>query len=80
MSAPGRGKSKGKDRSSGGKELGVLEDGQSLVSSSGNSRRCGCRRRAELVGRGEECGLYSENNNQPMKGCKQGSNMILFML
>ena len=37
-----------------GKELGIVQGGQSLVGWSETSRRCGCKGRAELVGLGKE--------------------------
>lgn len=78
-SAPGSGSSESEDKSSGGKEFGVWEGGQSLVNRSEKSRICGCRGRAELVGLGKQSGFYSESNDQTVKGFKQGGNMIRFM-
>ena len=64
------------NQSSRGKKFGIWKDGQSLVSQIEISRKCGCRGRAELVGPGEQCGFYSENHDQTMKGFKHGVNMI----
>ena len=52
--------------------------GPSLVSWTESGRRRGCRQRAELLGHGKGCRFDSENNGQPTKGFKQGSNMIQF--
>jgi len=41
-----------------------------------NSRRCGFRGRTEPVDHGKECGFYSDNSDQTMKGLKQIRNMI----
>lgn len=34
------------------------------------------QRKGRAHGHGKECGFYSENGDQSMKGFKQGSNII----